>query len=76
MILESVVTQKKCAKLYAHAHLDDFSHAIRKFARRQRLQKGSVDEDILRLPKRPDEILAMRRVDGRLPAHARIHHGE
>jgi hypothetical protein len=57
-------------------YLDDFGHAIREFARGERLEECGVDEDVFRLPERADEILTMRRVDRGLAAHARVNHGE
>src|SRR6266581_7429206 len=57
-------------------HLDDLCNAIREFARGEGLEERGVDEDVLGLPERADEVLAVRRVDRGLSAHARVDHRE
>jgi len=57
-------------------HLDDLCHAIREFTHREGLEKRSVDEDILGLPERADEVLAVQHVDRSLSAHTRVDHCE
>lgn len=57
-------------------HLDDFCHAILEFPRRQRLEQGGVDEDVLWLMEGADEVLAERHVDGRLATDSRVDHSE
>lgn len=57
-------------------YLDDLGHAIREFARGEGLEEGGVDEDVLGLPERADEVLSVRRVDRGLAPHARVDHCE
>jgi len=57
-------------------HLDDLCHAIREFACGEGLEECGVDEDVLGLPERADEVLAMWRVDRGLSAHTRVDHHE
>src|SRR6266581_7115587 len=57
-------------------HLDNLCHAIREFAHGEGLEECSVDEDVLGLPERADEVLAVQRVDRGLSAHARVDHHE
>jgi hypothetical protein len=58
------------------AHLDDLGHAIRELAGGKRLEEGRVDEDILRLPKGADKVLAGRCVNRRFAADTRVNHCE
>jgi len=57
-------------------HLDDLCHAIREFAHGEGLEEHSVDEDVLGLPERADEVLAVQRVDRGLSAHTQVDHRE
>ena len=56
------------------AHLHDLSHPIRELAGGQRLQECGIDEDVLGLPERADEILAVRGINSGFPADARVDH--
>jgi hypothetical protein len=57
-------------------HLHYFGHAIREFAGGEGFEECGIDEDVLWLPERADEILPMRSVDRSLPAHAGVNHGQ
>lgn len=57
-------------------YLDDLCHSVGEFALRQGLQKGSIDENVFRLPECADEVFAVRRVYGGLSADARVYHCE
>eukprot|EP01022_Parablepharisma_sp_SALTPOND_P033114 TRINITY_DN881_c1_g1_i23.p1 TRINITY_DN881_c1_g1~~TRINITY_DN881_c1_g1_i23.p1 ORF type:complete len:1292 (+),score=465.19 TRINITY_DN881_c1_g1_i23:16524-20399(+) len=55
------------------AVLDHFGDAGREFARGQRMQRGGVGDDCLRLVEGADHVLAQRVVDAGLAADRRIH---